>query len=79
MRFLDKVDFKLYVSNGGVNALGKGKNEISPFLTSTSKNLGFPSKRPLMPPGKMSFRHPCTQQLINHGQLVNHAALIKFD
>ena len=31
------------------------------------------------PPWKKSFRRPCTQRLINHAQLINHAALITFD
>jgi len=41
------------------------------------KILGFPWKSPPLPPLEKSFRNPCTQRFINHGQLVNHTALIK--
>jgi len=36
-------------------------------------------KKLLLPTLDNIFRPSCTQQLINHGQLVKHSALIRFD
>jgi len=51
-----------------------GKNEISPFLSSSSKMLGFPEKIHSCHPGK-NHSDTHVHNVFNHGQLVNHTAL----
>ena len=52
--------------------VSSGKNEISPFLPILQIFFGSPGKFYYCPP-------PGTQRLIDHGRLVNHSALIRFD
>ena len=58
-------------SKKGCYLVSSGKNEISPFLPTLRKSLASP--------GKFYYCLPRTQRLINHEQLLNHSALIRFD